>query len=185
MSTLQNNRKSLQESPAKLAITAGLVILAGLALWKPAILAFLGVAIGGGVVAWKIAEKQRLLREAAARAAAYANICGPVVIASTHPGETVDEVRARAEEFRQQMQLSGNPYAHQIPVIAYPFEPMLFGVGQLTAAWNLYQRLAGEKQHAENLTWADRCPVQLRAIFLSQVMPAPPTDPDGFETIRK
>jgi hypothetical protein len=185
MSTLQNNRKSLQENPVALAGTIILLIVSGLAMWKPVILLFLAVAIGGGVVAWHLAEKRRLLRESAARAAAYANICGPVVIASQHPAETVNEVRARADEFREQMRLSGNPYWLQIPVVAYPFEPMLFGVGQLTAAWNLYQRLAGEKQHAENLVWADRCPAQLKAIFLSQVMPSPQTDADGFETVRK
>lgn len=181
----QSSSNSLQESPAKVFIAAALLLFGALALWKPVVLLFVIVAGVGGAVAWHIAEKKRLLRESAARAAAYANICGPVVIASQHPAETVNEVRARAEEFREQMRISGNPYWLQIPVVAYPFEPMLFGVGQLTAAWNLYQRLAGEKQHAENLVWADRCPVQLKAIFLSQVMPAPQTDADGFETVKK
>lgn len=180
MQSVQNSHNSLQESPQKIAIAVGLLIVAGLAMWEPIVLGFLAFTIGGAFVAWRLAEQKRLLREAQARASAYANICGPVVVASAHPAETVDEVRARADEFRRQMQLSGNPYWQQIPVIAYPFEPMLFGVGQLTAAWNLYQRLAGEKQHAENLTWAETtCPPQLKAIFLNQVMPAPPVKDDA------
>lgn len=182
----QTDRNLLQENPRLMAgaIAAALFLLAG-AVW-PKLFAFAAVASATGYVVWRIAERTRLAREAAARASAYANICGPVVIASMNPGETVDEVRRRADDFREQMRLSENPYAPQIPVIAYPFEPMLFGVGQLTAAWNLYQRLAGEKQHAENLIWADRCPPQLKTIFLSQVMPAPSNpDGEGWENVKK
>lgn len=155
-------------------------------LFPKALLVVVGCG-AGAVVALKIAERTRLQREAAARAAAYANICGPVVIASMHPGETVAEVQQRAEDFREQMRIGGNPYASQIPVIVYPYEPMIFGPGQLTAGWNIYQRLAGEKQHAANQQWADRdCPPQLKQIFLSQVMPAPPQqDGEGWENVKR
>ena len=184
MDTLTKQDKTL-ERRAVLVFAA--LLCAAVLFWvfPKALLVVVGCG-AGAVVAWKIAERTRLQREAAARAAAYANICGPVVIASMHPGETVAEVQQRAEDFREQMRIGGNPYAAQIPVIAYPFEPMLFGVGQLTAAWNLYQRLAGEKQHAENLTWAERCPPQLKTIFLSQVMPAPPQpDGEGWENVKR
>lgn len=174
MSTLQNDRTFLQNPLAIPAI--GVAMLFGIALWKPVVLLYAVVAGAAAGFAWRLAEQKRVSREAAARAASYANICGPVLIQSTHPAETVAEVQARADDFKKQLQIGGNPYASQIPVIVYPFEPMLFGVGQLTASWNIYQRLAGERQHSANLEWAERCPAQLKTIFLSQVMPAPKTE---------
>ena len=139
----------------------------------PEIIVYLVIAFVSVSFALNYAEKVRAQREAQARADAFATICGPVLIMSNSPVETVEDVRARADEFREQLRLSGNPYAEEIPLVVYPYSPMLFGVGQLTAAWCLYQRLSGEKLHAENILWAESCPAQLRQIFLSQVMPAP------------
>jgi len=172
----QNDFKELQKagiSPVQIGIALALGASAVLVNYWPEILFYLLVAGGAGLAAWTAAERKREAREASARAASYANICGPVIIASTHPGETVEEVAARANAFREQMRIGGNPYWLQIPVEAYPYNPMIYGVGQLTAAWNIYQRMAGERQHQANLEWSEKCPAQLKAIFLSQVMPQP------------
>lgn len=124
-------------------------------------------------VFWKIAKDQEL-REATARAAAWCNICGPVVISSIHPGETVFELKARADEFRANLALSGNPYAAKIPVIEYPYNPMLVEHGQLQLAWTLYQKSVGEFQHIQNLQWYERgCPNELKGLFANSVLPAP------------
>jgi len=126
-----------------------------------------------GLIVWKVAEGQRTAREEAARAASFANICGPVVVGSIHPGETVDEVAERVADFKHRIAISGNLYADKIPVIAHPYAPMIYGYGQLTAAWNIYLREVGERQHQENIKWAESgCPKELRTLFLSQVMPA-------------
>ncbi len=173
---VQENSKSLQEGgvkPLHIAIAAGLLALCFVVTFYPKIVLWLLVAGVAAWAAWSAAEKKREAREAAARAAAYANICGPVVIPSMHPGETVTEVQIRADEFKEQMRIGGNPYWLQVPVIPMPYQPMLYGVGQLTAAWNIYLREVGERQHVENLKWAEHCPAQLKPIFLSQVMPQP------------
>ncbi len=180
MNTTQQSINELQPVPQHAGITivhigiaAALAGCAVLVNFYPQ--AVLGIA-GAGIAAWAAwtaAEKKREAREAQARAASYANICGPVVIASMHPNETVEEVRARAAEFKEELRKSGNAYWNQIPVLAYPYQPMIYGVGQLSAAWNIYQRQAGDYQHTQNQAWANECPDQLKALFLSQVMPQP------------
>ena len=128
-----------------------------------------------GYVFHRLGESNRIAREEAARAASFANICGPVVVGSIHPGETVDEVAERVADFKHRISISGNLYADKIPVIAHPYAPMIYGPGQLTAAWNIYMREVGERQHQENIKWAESgCPKELRTLFLSQVMPAAP-----------
>lgn len=171
MDNVQNNSNDLQKSLPYIAAAVALFLF----IWiVPNPLYILGGGTVIGYVVWHISEKKREAREGQARASSYANICGPVVIASTHPNETVQEVAVRARDFQDQMRISGNPYWLQIPVIEYPYQPMIFGVGQLTAAWNIYQRLAGEKQHQANIEWRDgKCPAQLLPIFSSQVMPTP------------
>lgn len=165
-----------QIKPYHFAI-AGLLGFAAVAvnIWPQyAYFALALIVVGGAAAAgaWHIAEKVREQREAQARAAGFANVCGPVLITSIHPNETVQEVEARATEFRQQLRLCGNAYAEQIPIVCYPYQPMIYGPAQLTAAWNIYQSQAGAQLHAENLRWADACPAPLKPIFLSQVMPA-------------
>lgn len=156
-----------------IAVFIVVALLGVLYIAYPQGIIYLAVAFVSGLVVYNYADKIRLQREAQARADAFATICGPVLITSHDPLETVEDVQARAVEFREQLRLSGNHYAYVIPLVVYPYSPMLFGVGQLTAAWCLYQRLAGERLHEANLLWAETCPVQLRPIFLSQVMPAP------------
>lgn len=176
MNEVQNDFKAIQKAgiePLHIAIGGGLALCAVLVNFYPQVVLFLAVAGAAAWAAWTAAERKREAREAAARAYSYANICGPVVITSMHPNETVGEVQARAAEFREQMRIGGNPYWLQIPVLAYPYQPMIFGTGQLTAAWNIYQRLAGEYQHTQNMEWAEKAPAQLKSIFLSQVMPQP------------
>lgn len=168
---LQTGFNWSQIPPLAYVITAGLGIAAfGIAANPGLIWAVLlgGAGLGAG---WLLAEKKREAREAMARAAGFANVCGPVVIGSIHPLETVDELLERVAFFREQLRLSGNLYAEKIPVIAHPYRPMIYGPGQLTMAWNIYQRQVGETQHLENERWRNgQCPVELRAVFQSQVM---------------
>lgn len=169
---LQNGGKSLQQIGLALALLAGI----GLYIVYPMAILYIGLVTLGVLVAWHFAEKKAAYREAQARADSFANICGPVLISSIHPLETVDEVQARAIDFKKQLELSGNPHWQKIPILLYPYKPMLYGPGQLTAAWNIYQRTASEHLHNENLRWMDNCPAELRSLFLSQVMPTPQTE---------
>lgn len=180
MEQLQNSSKSLQKDGLKqwhiVAVMVAVLLLVCLNIWPQYTYAVIGaLALAGGVAwyTWGIAERVREQREEAARAWSYANMCGPVLIMSSHPNETVEEVHERAAKFRRQLELSGNHYHRQIPFVVYPYNPMLFGQGQLTMSWNVYQRMAGEQLHKENLIWADTCPAELKPIFLSQVMPQP------------
>jgi hypothetical protein len=119
-------------------------------------------------------KAQQALKEAKARAATYANCIGPVVVSSIHPNETLVELQARASEWREQLRLSGNPYAEKIPIVLFPYNVMLLEHGQLTAGWSTYCRTVGERQHIENLKWYESgCPNELRGLFASAVLPAP------------
>ncbi len=129
------------------------------------------------VAGWFIVSNikaQQALKEAKARAATYANCIGPVVVSSIHPNETVDQLQARADEWRQQLRLSGNPYADIIPIICYPYNVVLSEYGQLSAGWSTYQREVGQTQHMENIKWYEgKCPSNLKGLFASAVLPAP------------
>lgn len=119
-------------------------------------------------------ERAQALKEAKARAATYANCIGPIVVASIHPNETVEELEIRCDGWRENLRLSGNPYADKIPIIAMPYQVMLAEYGQLTAGWSTYQRQVGERQHNENIIWhSGKCPSELKALFASAVLPAP------------
>ena len=152
------------------------VLLAlGVCAIKPALAwPIAGMAIAGYVV-WVASEKKRVARENAARLSAVMNLCAPVVVPSMWITEDILSVNARAAQMKQDLIDSGNPYAGIIPVIPFPYEPMLFQVGQLSMSWAIYQRMIGERVHMENLKWHEGkdCPAQLKAIFASQVMPAP------------
>lgn len=172
---MEDNRKTAQVTRLQIGIAAALAGGAVLVNYYPQAIFFILVAGAAAWVTWTAAEKKREAREAAARLAGYVNICAPQIISSHAPKESVSELMQRAEQFREDLRLSGNPYWSEIPVIPYPYEPMLFGVGQLTAAWDIYKRMVGERQHIENLAWVEKCPTQLRPLFLSQVMPQPAT----------
>lgn len=127
-----------------------------------------------GALVWNVSEKQRVAREAAARVGACANISCPQVIFSMTPYESPASVSARAAQWREDLQASGNIYWNEIPIIEFPFNPMIYGVGQLTYAWDIYRRNAGEKQHQENIKWVEgKCPKELRGAVLSQIIGQP------------
>lgn len=112
------------------------------------------------------------LKEAKARAGAWANLIGPVVVGSAHPGESAAEVAERAVYYREQLRLSGNPWAEKLPIIEMPYTPILTAYGQLTAGWSIYQKSVGERQHIENMAWYERgCPNELKAMFANSVLP--------------
>lgn len=168
----QGSRKGFQsilQDP--IVIGGGLLLIIGYANFWAAI-----TLVGGGVVAWKMAEAKRIANEEAARAASYRHICCPQVICSEHPNESVLSVSQRAEAFRKELQASGNPYAAQIPVIAYPFSPMISDDEMLLTAWDRYRRECGAVLHSKTMEWVEGdCPQQLRAIVLSQVIQRPQT----------
>ena len=124
-----------------------------------------------GYAIWHIKEKERTARESAARVGACANVSCPQVVFSMTPYESPAIVSARATQWREDLRASGNIYAEQIPIIEYPFNPMIYGVGELTYAWDIYRRQAGEKQHQENRKWVEgKCPKELRGAVLSQII---------------
>lgn len=162
--------ENVAQIPAKawmLLLIIGLVVF-GVIPWQAAAV----LIVGGWVVLNRIEAEQRL-RDAKARAAGYANLIGPVVVESIDPNETVFEVQARAEKWREQLILSGNPIADKIPIIPFPYQPVLTGVGELTGGWSIYKRLAGERQHNENIKWySGKCPPEYKALFASAVLPS-------------
>ena len=142
--------------------------------YEPKLLWVVGSMGVAGYIVWNVTEKQRIARERAARLSALVNLCAPVVVGSLWVTEDVNSVMDRVEQIKQDLVDSGNPYATKIPVVSYPYSPMLFEVGQLTMSWGIYQRLVGERQHLENMKWYEGdCPANLKALFASQVMPAP------------
>lgn len=171
---VQNAPKLLQDLmqvPAwvyGLLLIIGLVATNGVPVWAGAIM------IVGGRLFLKSLSNARKLEEAKARAASFANCIGPIVVGSMHPGETIEDIDARAAFWREQLALSGNPYADKIPVIVYPYMPILVQHGQLPAGWSIYCKMLGEQQHLENIKWHEgRCPQELKGLFASAVLPAP------------
>ena len=142
---------------------------------SPKMVIWVLITAGVGYAVWRKAEKERIARENAARLSAIANHCAPIVVATRWITEDVNSVAERVAQIKQDLKDSGNPYASIIPVIPYPYSPMLFEVGQLAMSWAIYERMVGEQRHMENLKWYEGniCPPQLKAIFASQVMPAP------------
>jgi hypothetical protein len=147
-------------------------ILAGLAafgLLKPimAMCLFVGVYLFV-----RHQEKEAELKEARSRAAAYANMIGPIVVGSDNPEENVYLVQEKAKAWREKLKLSGNPYADKIPIIEYPYSPMIYSVGQLSAGWSIYCKELAERQHRANIEWYEgKCPSELKALFASAVLP--------------
>jgi len=119
-------------------------------------------------------DSQRVLEEKKARAAAFVNCIGPVMVCSGSPDEGIESIRKRAEAWRESLKMSGNPYWDKIPIIEYPYSPMLFETSQLSAGWNIYLHLADAKRHTENIKWYEsKCPNDLKGLFASAVLPAP------------
>ncbi len=162
----RNTLLLLHEVPASAWVMAAWLLWAAIH-WQSAIPAGLV-----GFVVWHVSEKQRTAREEAARVGACANVCGAQVIDSKTPYEGADIVAQRAAQWRKDLEASGNRYWDKIPVIEYPFMPMIYGIGQLTYAWDIYRREVGEKQHQANLEWAEKAPKELRSAILTQMLPA-------------
>lgn len=176
--------KQVQESP-KLVQD-----LMQLPAWAVMCAAFLGVAAFGIMPFWaaitgclfvlvtkRIEAAKYAEKVAMAQAATYANCIGPVVVSSIRPDETLDELQDRAAHWKEQLKLSGNPYAERIPVVVIPYNVVLTEHNQLTAGWSIYQKQVAERQHIENLGWYERgCPNELKALFASAVLPAPKQD---------
>jgi hypothetical protein len=182
--TMQPNTQPLTHTPAaKSASHNDRTLLQEVPAWAWIVLAWLGwlafhpvtalTAAGVGLVVWRVAEKHRTDREYAARVGACANITGAQVVTSTTPYENPSEVSKRAKQMREDLRAAGNRYADQIPVIEYPFQPMIFGVGELTFAWDIYRRMCGEVLHQENMKWADKCPPEIRGALLTQIIGQP------------
>ncbi len=134
---------------------------------------FFFVLIGGSI--WALTARYFRLqweaKERAAIATSYACICGPEVITAMHPNESVQELQNRANNFRASLRDSGNPYWNEIPVIIFPYEPVLSLPGHLSMSWNTYRVTALTKQYEANMTWLNGgCPAQLKGVFASQVM---------------
>lgn len=170
---LESSTTLLQEVPPSVW-AFGLWLLWAVFHWQSALPAMIV-----GWFVWSIQDKSQKAREAAARVAACANVCCPQVVFSTTPYESPAEVSERAKRWREDLKASGNLYWEIIPIIEYPFNPMIYGVGQLTFAWDIYRRQAGEVQHNENIKWVEgKCPTQLKGSVLSQIVGRPePTEP--------
>lgn len=170
-----NDFKELATVPLYIWVIFALI---GLTLFN-VVPVWLGVtgALAALIANYHIQQADRL-REAKSRAASYANMIGPIVVGSDNPEENVYDVQEKAKAWREKLRLSGNPYADVLPVIEYPYSPMLYGTGQLSAGWNLYQKQLAELQHMENIKWYEgKCPAQLKALFASAVLPSPNTPP--------
>ncbi len=166
-----NDFKLLAEVPLILWVVFALLLLTLVGALKPGIAALLAIA---ALIANHHIKQADKLREAKARAASYANMIGPIVIGSDNPEENVYDVQEKAKAWRERLELSGNPYAKQLPIIEFPYSPMLYGTGQLSAGWSLYQKQLAETQHMENLKWHEgKCPNELKALFASAVLPSP------------
>ncbi len=160
--------------------------LAHIPVWAVALLALLGLVLADVMPIWAAVlllagwwftirhfEKQAELKEAKGRAAAFANNIAPIVVSSIDPSESVASVIARAQNWRNQLQLSGNPYWDKIPVVEFPYSPMLYEVGQLSCAWSIYQKQVADETHNQYVKWYNgKCPAELKALFASAVLPA-------------
>lgn len=168
-----NDFKLLAEVPLVVWVIFALLLLSLVGALKPGIAALLSIA---SLIANYHIKQADKLREAKSRAAAYANMIGPIVVGSDNPEENVYDVQEKAKAWRERLELSGNPYAKQLPIIEFPYSPMLYGTGQLSAGWSLYQKQLAETQHIENIKWYEgKCPSELKALFASAVLPSPQT----------
>ena len=165
-------QKPLQIEPEFIVLPAAFLLV-----WHTA--GLVAAAIAAALVRfafWRV-SKELQAEQLRAQAAAWANLIGPVVIGSAHPGESAADVAERASYFRQQLRLSGNPYADKLPIIEMPYTPILTAHGQLTAGWSIYQKSVGERQHLENLAWYERgCPNELKPLFANAVLPQPKSE---------
>jgi hypothetical protein len=125
-------------------------------------------------------KRVEIEKEARARAASYANLIGPIVVGSETPEENVYDVHEKAEAWREKLRLSGNPYWKIIPIVEFPYQPLLYATGQLSAGFSIYRQEVAEKQYLENLDWYNKkCPAEIKTLFASAVLPQPTQTPEA------
>ena len=125
-------------------------------------------------------KRSEIEKEARARAASYANLIGPIIVGSETPEENVFDVSLKAEAWREKLRLSGNPYWKIIPIVEFPYQPLLYATGQLSAGFSIYRQEVAEKQYLENLEWYNKkCPSEIKALFASAVLPQPTQTPEA------
>jgi len=175
MQDFQPDSKTFQKEPLDTKVVWACIIAAILVVFMiwPVLFIYAGVAGAAGVVVWNQAEKKRLFREKQAIVSAEANACAVQFIRSVNAQETVASVEARAIERRENLKIAGNPYWNVIPVVAYPYKALSFGVAQLAESFDTYEMRASAQHYRLNLEWAEspKCPPQLRALILSNVLP--------------
>lgn len=138
---------------------------------------FAPIAIWG---AWWYGQRQEAAKrdqiEQQQRAAAFSQICGPYLVTSIDPTEGPADIAARAGQARKYLQDSGNPYANQIPIVQFPYTPVLaVGGGTQPLTWERYQILCVEKIFAANEAWKAVCPAPIKPLFLQGIVQLQPT----------
>ena len=176
MQDFQKDSTTLQIPVAKMSTSTKVILIAvlivGIAslIWPPAFF----IAIGVAVLLYLFSNfKDQQFQEALykARVAALVNINGPVGFFSIHPMETVDELMARKAAFEKDLKASGNRWAEKIPIVCVPYSPMLYDNTTLTQSFCMYQQQCAATLHEANMLWAENAPIEIRNIFISQVLP--------------
>ncbi len=176
MKDFQNDSIDLQipvskmSGTTKAALAIGLIVGIASLIWPPAFFIAVGVALllyffGQFKDAQFHAEKEM------ARTAAMVNCNGPYGCFSNSPLETVEQLFARRDQYRKDLRLSGNRYADRIPIICIPYAPMLLEDAQLSQSFPMYQKSCAAALHEANMAWAENAPIEIRNIFISQVLP--------------
>lgn len=130
--------------------------------------------ITGAILYQNHLSKQEALKEARARAAGFANCAGPIVVSSQDPNEGPEQVAERARAFRENLRMSGNPYAEIIPIIEMPYAPMIYSNGQFSMGFTVYQACVDARRYEENMKWYNgKCPDILKPHFAAYVLPTP------------
>ncbi len=157
----------------------GLIALGIVYAFGPAALA---LAIIAAVGVWGYIQKVFRQREEVARAATYGNAVAPFFVFSNHPDEPTEEVYTRAAHIREQLRVSGNPYADALPIVAQPFSPFLGAgnpLGPLPPGVSFahYQYMCAVTINTELGKWRTDAQRILSApdyqVFLTGVLPAP------------
>ena len=176
MKDFQNDSIDLQIPVSKMSGTTKVILAAvlvvGIAslIWPPAFFIAIGVAILLYLFSnFKDAQFQEALYKA--RVSALVNINGPVGFFSIHPMETVEELMTRKRAFEKDLNASGNRWADKIPIVCVPYSPMLYDNTTLTQSFCMYQQQCSATLHEANMAWAENAPIEIRNIFISQVLP--------------
>jgi len=178
MQHLQLDSNNPQEKPISpyIWITAAVLAIAAVIATKfPVVFYFLLFGVGVFVLVTRYRDGIDRMKEARAVASAYANLCGPQVICATRPDESLEELELRAQDYRQKLRDSGNPYWSDLPIYIEPYQVMIAGAGRLTLSFDEYRMRCYQKQYDVNVKWVEDGPpalAKLRAAFAVQVFGA-------------